>query len=499
MAGLRLAAAVAGVLGLGGVVGGLVPTSPSLRAGASGFVDDAAANKDRAHNTPSVAADPRRAQHLVVANRLDAPQLGCAVWSSDDGATSWKPVTLTAGLAAVNCFWPRVAFLDDGTLLVLYTELGGPNILPVNLWLQRYTPGLSPDGPPLRIAPDLAFHARMAVSGGQVWLAWVQAGPATADNQLGFAPGNNPVVVARSGDGGRTFSAPQAISEPGRRVIQPTVLAGPRGEVFVGALDLGDDRLNYEAAHDGQTPPDPKLRWRIVAWVSGDGGATFGPTRVVADDLPVPQLIIADLGPAPGFAIDPADGRVYATWDAGASGDARDVFVASSTDPAGARWTAPTRVGPEKGSQLLPAVAVGPHGRVDLVFYDRSRDAAHDRLEAAVVATSTDHGRTFRWAAASDVAFDSQVGLGAQDGVPLQGDNLAVIAAPGGEGVLAFWADTSHGTPAQNVQDLAVASVDIVPGGRRWPLLAVGAALVLTAAALFALGLREAEEPEAGA
>ena len=391
---------------------------------------------------------------------------------------------MTLGLSTTNCFWPRVAYLPDGTLLVLYTPLGGPNILPLSVMLQRYQDG-RPAGQPQQVAGELAFHARMAVSGTRVWLSWVQAGPATIENQLGLEPGVNPIEVVRSEDGGRTFSAPVRVSEPDRRVIQPTLLApvGDGGRVVVGALDLADDLTNYEASHDGQTPPDPRLRWRIVTWTSEDGGATFGPTVVVAADLAVPQLIIADLGPTPGFAADARTGRLYAAWDAG-RGDARDCFLASSDD-GGRTWSEPVRVGPTKGSQVLPAVSVASDGRVDVLFYDRSRDGG-DVLQEAVVATSSDGGRTFRWAAVSDGATDSRVGLGAQQGVPLQGDQLALLSRS--DDLLAFWADTSRGSAVTPVQDLAVAQVDLEAGGGRRPaFVAVGVTLLLAAAALFAL------------
>ena len=77
---------------------------------------------------------------------------------------------------------------------------------------------------------------------------------------------------------------------------------------------------------------------------------------VVAGDLPVPQLIIADLGPTPGFASDPARGRLYATWDAGHAG-ARDVFVARSVDDSAA------------SSVLAPAGAREVNGRAAVWTY----------------------------------------------------------------------------------------------------------------------------------
>ena len=473
------AAVVAGVAGLGGVAGGLVERGGDLRAGPSEFVHGGSGRQ--AHNSPSVASDPRVPSTIVVANRVDAPALGCAAAVSTSDGTSWRPLELTPGLAAENCFWPRVAFLPDSTLLVLYTELGGPNLLPVDVWLQRYE-NLRPAGAPLRVAGDLAYWARMATTGNRVWLSWVQAGPASADNQLGIEPGDNPVMVARSEDFGRTFGAPVQVSEADRRVIQPSVVVGDGGLVMVGGLDLADDVANYSAGHDGQTPPDANLRWRIVTWISTDDGRTFGPTSVVSDDLVVPQLILADLGPTPGFAAEPGEGRLYATWDAG-RGDGRDVFL-SWSDDAGRSWSEPERVGPTDGSQLLPAVAVGPGGRVDIVFYDRSRDP-QDVLQAVVVATSSDRGRTFRTAPVSDAATDSRVGLGAQQGVPVQGDNLALL--PRDTAVMAFWADTGRGSPLEPIQDLGVGRLDLdAGGGRRWGLVAVGAGLLCSAAALAA-------------
>lgn len=460
-----------------------------------------------AHNSPTVAVHPRDPRTVVVANRLDAPQLGCALSLSANGGGTWRSLERTAGLAAVNCFWPRVAFTPDGTLLVLYTPLGGFHILPVGLELQRYEPdgatggppgaaGFRPSGPPVTVAAvELAFWARMAVVGQQVWVSWVQADPATVDNPLGLAPGTgpgaNPVVVAASADGGRTFGPPRPVSRGGPlRLIQPTVMAWTGGGLFLGALDLVDDRADYDATHDGETPPDPRLRWRVVGFTSGDGGQTWAGPVVVGADLVPPQLILADLGPTPGFARDPTSGRLYAAWDAG-RGDARDVSLAWSDD-GGHTWSRPTTVGPTLRSQVLPAVGVAPDGRVDLVFYDRSGDP-DDRFSEVVVASSWDRGSTFTTARVPGVPFDSRVGLGSQQGVPVQGDHLAVLSQA--RGPLAFWASTVRANPMQagtgdNVQDLESSAVTArAARATRPPVLATGALLLLVGTGT-AVGLR---------
>jgi hypothetical protein len=222
-----------------------------------------------------------------------------------------------------------------------------------------------------------------------------------------------------------------------------------------------------------------------VTWTSTDGGATFGPPVTAAPDLVPPARIIVNLAPAPSFAADPRrDGRLYAAFDAGRD-DARDVFVARSDD-AGATWSAPVAVAPRPKGQFLPAVAVSPTGRVVVVFYDRSADAADVRAQVTM-ATSTDAGRTFRTATVSDAPFDTRIGFGSLQGIPVLGSGLAVLAET--DRALAFWSDTSRGTIDDNVQDLAAVSVDIEEAGRRRPLLMVlGALLALGGAGLLVFG-----------
>ncbi|MDQ2826138.1 MAG: glycoside hydrolase, partial [Actinomycetota bacterium] len=386
---------------------------------------------------------------------------------------------------APNCHQPDVAYDASGRLLVLYTATGGRHNQPVGIWLQRFD-GEAPAGPAVRVGPAEAFHAHMAVDGERVWVAWVQVDGA-AELPLGFTSTPGPLRVARSDDGGTTFTAPVTVGEPGRRVVQPTPVALGGNRVVVGALDLVDDVADYEAAHEGQGGPPSNDPWRVVTWTSTDGGATFAPAVTVAGDLVAPQRIIVNLAPAPSFARDPSrDGRLYASWDAGRD-DGRDVFLARSDD-AGATWSRPAAVAPRPGGQFLPAVGVSPDGRVDVVFYDRSADP-EDHAARVAMASSSNGGRTFRTAAISGPPFDTRIGFASLQNILVLGSRLAVLSAPGQ--ARAFWADTSRGTVDDNVADLATVSVDVT-GARRRPVLIVAGALLLGLGGCLALvvGLR---------
>ena len=460
---------LAWLLGLGLVLAGLRGGAGGPSPGPVNFV-----NADRpginAHNSPAAAVSPSNPATVVLADRIDTPRFSCSVSLSTSGGESWKQLSLPLPPEAPNCHQPDVAYDAAGRLFVLYTATAGRFNQPVGVWLQRFD-GENPAGPPVRVAPAEAFHARLAVGPNGMWVTWIQA-PGAADRPLGFAPGPNPVMVARSSDGGATFAV-APLGDAGRRLVQPIpVVAGDR--LVVGALDLGGDAMDYEAQHGGQGgAPDPGP-WSVVAWTSTDGGATFGPAVTVAGGLVPPARIIVNLAPAPGFAYDPGRHRLYATWDAG-QGDARDVFLATSDD-GGATWAPARAVAPRPRGQFLPDVAVAPGGRVDVLFYDRSRDPADARAEVAL-ASSTDGGRTFRTATVSDAPFDSRIGFGGLQGIPVLGSRLAVLSSPGR--ALAFWSDTSRGTADTGVQDLAVAAVAEKAGGGRRPVLLVAGALLL--------------------
>ena len=462
-------------VGIGAVVAGVAVAllglqgrDTALRPGPTQAVSDDPQLAINVNTSPVVAADPRRPEVLVAAGRVDAPRLDCKVAVSTTGGQAWRRLDLPLPPEAANCFWPAVAFDGDGNLVVVYTPTGGPFNLPTGLWLQRFTPTFAADGAPRRVAGPLTFQPRLAVEGWRVLVSWIQASDVRANKFLGFGPPPNPILLARSEDGGRTFAPPVTVGEPSRLAVQPTLLAGPGDRVVMGALDLGGDRTTYESSHEGQPGPPPAERWRVVAWTSSDGGATFGPAATVADGVVPSQRVLIDLAPAPAFAADRTSGVIYAAWESGL-----DVLL-SRSDDGGAAWSPPRRVGPQIGGQFLPGIGVAPDGRVDVAFYDRSRDP-EDVLAEVVLASSTDGGRSFETVTVSDRPFDSFVGSFNGDNVML-GSHLAVVSGP--DGATLVWADTARGNRVNNIVDLVSATVGIrPPRGASAPVVAGGLVL----------------------
>ncbi|HEX2119533.1 MAG TPA: sialidase family protein, partial [Acidimicrobiales bacterium] len=173
---------------------GLRSGPPELRPGDPSFV-----NADRpginAHNSPVVAASGGSPPIIALADRIDTPRFSCSISVSTTGGATWRQLSMPLPADAPNCHQPDVAFSRDGRLLVLFTATGGRFNQPVGVWLQRFD-GETPAGPAVPVAPAEAFHARMAVDGGRVWVTWVQVEGA-AERPLGFSATPGPVRLAR--------------------------------------------------------------------------------------------------------------------------------------------------------------------------------------------------------------------------------------------------------------------------------------------------------------
>ena len=463
-----------------------VPVNPGAR-------DPGDINAD---NSPSLARDPVAPAVVAVANRVDTPRYSCALDVSRDGGQTWSPVAvkIPAG-EEPKCYAPDVTFASDGTLYMSYVTLRGAGNVPHAVWLVHSTDSGRTLSAPERLLGPLAFQVRLTSDPAEprhLYLTWLQA---SGTGLYRYASTGNPVDVMRSDDGGLHWGAPVRVSSPARqRVVSPVPVVGARGVLYVLYVDLGGDVLDYEGASGGSGGPAYAGRFSLVLGRSGDGGATWAES--VVDDSIVPtRRFVVFLAPFPSLAVDRHNGRIYAAFEDGRLGDP-DAYVWSLA-PGASAWSRPVRVNDtplhDHTAQYLPALAVAPDGRLDVIYYDRRADP-RNRLSAVSLQSSLDGGRIFSpHVTLSNRSFNSQIGAGSELGLPDLGSNLALASTDAQ--ALAAWTDTRAGTVLSGKQDIAFARATFSSSGGlggpgRYLLRYGGIAAVLAGLALAAGAIR---------
>jgi hypothetical protein len=245
-----------------------------------------------------------------------------------------------------------------GWLYVAWTEYDGP------LWFSRSMDGGrsfssprqlagGPGSPPAR-APALALGGD-----GTLYLAWTLGDQPAADIQL-----------ARSKDGGASFSAAQAVAASRGYSDAPRLAVDAKGVLHLAFAE-------FEAG--------PFSRPQVRYTQSADGGRTFVPARVLSAELPHPYIgagypslridaagrlvVLADLfdhernrPQGLGMAVSTDGGRDFS----------RLVPVPHSVDPRGGRN------GSTQGL-LMDKLAVGADGRV-VVVNSALKEGSHSRV-----------------------------------------------------------------------------------------------------------------------
>ena len=429
-----------------------------------------------AHNSPSLARNPRARDAVVATHRIDRPGFSAALnWSADGGST-WRTTALPLPQGLDRPFAPDVAFGPDGTLYVTYVNLEGRGNVPANLWLAKSSDGGRTLSRPVRIARRLAFQARLAVGpAGTVHVTWLQ-GRDVAPFQLVGPP--SPVVASRSADGGRTFSRPVRVSDPDRPLVgaaSPVIDAD--GRLVVLYQDFKGDRRDFQNL---EGPPWDRPFALVVTRPVGRGRAFSEGVEVDRGVVPTRRFLVF-VPDFPSLAAGPGD-TLYAAWADGRNGD-EDVFLRRSDDD-GRSWSSPKRVNDNpKGddtSQYLPRVDVSDDGRVDVVFLDRRRDE-RDVMTDATLASSHDDGESFRNARLSSRSFDSRVGTRATPQLPVDfGSRLGLVSSEGRS--VAAWTDTRRGSQETGRQDVFAAVYEVPE-----PAPGISRTLVIAAFALAAL------------
>lgn len=443
-----------------------------------------------ANNSPKFLADPTEPRFVALANRVDAPNFGCALQVSDDAGGRWLPVRPIAALppGVEKCYAPEIAFDRRGKLFFLFVGLAGQGNQPVGAFLTTSTDYGRTFSAAQRVLGPLNFAVRMAMDAerDRLHMVWLHA---ASDPPLGgFGPGPNPIMAAHSDDGGSTFSEPVVVSDPGReRVVAPALASGKNGIVQVAYYDLGQDARDYQGLEGPVWDGD----WSVVLTSSFDGGQRFG-SGVVVDDAvrPAERVMLIFTTPAPSLVADRK--RVCAAWTDARHGDA-DVMLRCSAD-GGRTWGVLRRLNDDEVAngriQYLPVLALSKDGRLDAAFYDRRADPKN-RTNDVSYTYSSDHGASF----APNVrltgdSFDSRIGQqyvgAAAVGQVEFGSRLGLLSSS--SHALVAWTDTRNSEPGTTGQDVFATSVGLPGASSRRstaPLVVVTVAaglLVLTVA-----------------
>ena len=355
---------------------------------------------------PHLAIDPLDPSHLVAAwqqDRLsDGGARGLVTAVSVDGGVSWTGV----GAAAFSqCAGGSFARVSDPWLGVHGTTA-------IQL-------GIAFTGAVLSAGARSAVLASRSADGGFTWSAAVALADDDGsqyfndkesvtidptDPRYVYAvwdrldrSDQGPAIMARSTDGGISWSPPAIIYDPGpggRQTIGNVIVVAPDGSVFDFFTELGPAPGN-----PGQTVG------RLALVRSVDKGLTWSAPMPVADLLAVgtrvrsQPTVAVRAGEILGtFAVDPRDGTLYAAWqDSRFSGGVHDSIAIAWSQDGGATWSEPAPVNADLAvPAFTPTLAVLPDGTVGVAYYD-FRQAGTSSFQPTDIwlATSRD-GATWR-------------------------------------------------------------------------------------------------------
>jgi hypothetical protein len=253
--------------------------------------------------------------------------------STDEGMTWTTPVPL----AKRHSYMAYVVVAADGDVFVFYYKDYMPGE-PSPLEVRRSTNGGLTFGPPVTIAeailqPTSPIRQESAYDTWRFFSVISAAADPTDPNRLYIAwsdPGviateGMQVVLARSTDGGMTWTAPERLSHDPTGIVRdhitPVLAVGPDGQVHALWLDRRDD-------------PDNRL-FHAYYTSSTDGGETWEPDRRVSTapfDLNVglPPTSRNAAGDYWGLAV--SGDRVYAAWTDTRDGQ-QDIYTARLSPP----------------------------------------------------------------------------------------------------------------------------------------------------------------------
>jgi len=206
----------------------------------------------------------------------------------------------------------------------------------------------------------------------------------------GSASSDNGVLVSNSTDGGESFSAP---------VFASSSASGPKGDIGADPF-VGPDGTLHVAWHDVQNNA-------IVQASSIDGGESFGLTHTISPtevsfDIAIPAMDTRRALVYPACGADTSTGsdrgRLYCSWMDETPTNGTDIFLSRSSD-GGSAWSPPLRVNDDPtgvaNDQFNQWLSVDPSdGSVNMSWNDSRNDPTHLSTDI-FFARSTDGGTSF--------------------------------------------------------------------------------------------------------
>ena len=338
-------------------------------------------------NEPSIALNPSNPQQLVAgandqfANGTD----WLAVYTSANSGLTWTngliPKTGLVGLQDASD--PAVSFSENGTLYYsgVAFNVNFRTNMPFDgtIFVSKSTDdGTSfpqttvvdtSSGKIFNDKPYIGVDETTGLFAGRVYVSWTRF---TNSFQA------SDIMVAYSGDGGRSFSPRMKISSS--LLNQGSVpVIGPDGTLYVVWNDLSNKQ--------------------ILEAKSTDGGVAFSSPVVVSSIVPLPQspYSLANsffrVNSFPTAAADDTNGNVYVAWADYQNGYAK--ILSSRSIDGGSTWSKPIRVNDDSttNDHFFPWMAVS-HGLVSIVFYDRRLDPRNIMIDV-FYAESADGGVSF--------------------------------------------------------------------------------------------------------
>ncbi len=364
---------------------------------------------------PQVAVNPRDPGNIVVTWQQDRWSTGGAsgivTAASTDGGTTWTqaafPVSRCGGGNSGNggdygrATDPWVTFGPTGVVYQMALAFEGNSLQPGSrsaMLVARSTDGgrTWSAATPLITSDSSFFNDKNTITADPTDPNFVYA---TWD-RLALA-GGGPALMARTTDGGASWEAARVIFDPGpqSQTIGNQIVVLPNGTLvnFFTQLDPGPNSTQFATI-------------RLIR--STDRGGSWsapvtlaGVTALGARD-PATQTLIRDGSFVPAVTVAP-NGTLWVAWqDARFSGVVDGIALARSTD-GGLTWSAPVQVNSEHAvAAFTPTVRVRADGTIAVMYYDlRSNTTDPATLPTELILARSSDAINWTEARATD-AFD---------------------------------------------------------------------------------------------